>query len=66
MRSLLLLTFLRIDSIGKFKLELWLEKPFEFWLKISYTKKMFLNGYIRHVTESENNLKPFFKPKSKP
>ena len=32
------------NSIEKFQLEFWLEKPLEFWLEIPYTKKMFKNG----------------------
>ena len=31
------------NSIEIFWLEFWLEKPLEFWLEISYTKKMFKN-----------------------
>ena len=32
------------NSIEKIWLEFWLEKPLEFWLEISYTKKMFKNA----------------------
>ena len=46
--------------------EFWLEKQLEFWLEIPNTKKMFKNGWFRHVPESKWNLKPFFEPKLKP
>ena len=37
------------NSIEIFWLEFWPEKSLEFWLEIPYTKKMFKNGYLRHM-----------------
>ena len=46
-------------------LEFWLAKSLEFWLAIPYTKKCSKMGSLRHVSESKQNLNPFFKPKLK-
>ena len=54
------------NSIEKFELEFRHEKSLEFWLQISRTKKMFKNGWFRHVAESKRNLELFFKPKLEP
>ena len=54
------------NSIEKNWLEFLLEKPPEFLLEISYTKKMFKNGLFRHASESKWNLNPFFKLKLEP
>ena len=39
-----ILVRLGTDSIEKFWIEFWLEKPLEFWLEVACTKKMFKNG----------------------
>ena len=54
------------NSIEKVWLEFWLEKSLEFWLEVPHNKKMFKIGQFRHVSESKQNLNPFFKPKLKP
>ena len=53
------------NSIEKIWFEFRLEKPLEFWLEIPYTKKTFKDGQFRHVSESKQNLGPFFEPKLK-